>query len=150
MRTKLSDTSPTNMNGAHKIGAISELKAQQHFIAAGYQVFNPVVRQGFTDFVVQIDGKYLGVQVKTACWVTTGQTKYLQTRLGRSWKSDQTVAYNGTEPFDLLVVVCDDRLWVIPKGELPEDKQTLYLDKTGSRPSKLTYNPKDWEICLKT
>ena len=54
-----------NMN-TNTIGRISELIAQAKFIQLGYVVLQPVNKDGIYDFVIEKDGVFSKIQVKTA------------------------------------------------------------------------------------
>ena len=118
-------------------GAASELKAQQWFLENGYQVFTPVVQQGIADFVVYKDDEFSKVQVKTAYTMDSGDYNYLLVRLGRSQYArggDRTRTYDASNPddcFDILFVVYEDQLWLVPSDAIPEGKKTVYFNGEG-------------------
>ena len=125
------------MDNKHMKGAASELKAQQWFLENGYQVFTPVVQQGIADFVVYKDDEFSKVQVKTAYTMDSGDYNYLLVRLGRSQYArggDRTRTYDASNPddcFDILFVVYEDQLWLVPSDAIPEGKKTVYFNGEG-------------------
>lgn len=114
----------TGLHKDHYTGAISELKAQQFYLAEGYQVYAPVVQQGWVDFVVDKCG-LKKVQVKTATWIKSGNHSYLQcrTRLTNKYKD-----VHPQDMYDILVIIFEDRVWEIPAEVI--DSSNLSLDTT--------------------
>ena len=134
-------------------GAISELKAATWYLSEGYQVFFPVCDGGVVDFIAYKPGKTPElVQVKTAHWIESSGNRYLQLRVGRTKGTRRgpiTRDWDPTNPedhYDYLIGVFEDRMWKIPKAEFPEGKKTIYLEKTGRRPSKVDYDPGSWLV----
>ncbi len=95
----------------HYTGAASESFAAAYFLRQGYQVYLPAVQQSSVDFVIYRNGEYQAVQVKTATWSKAGAYEYLQCRVATTNKYSDGV-------FDLLVVIKDDDIWIIPRDEL--------------------------------
>jgi hypothetical protein len=89
----------------HKMGAITELRAASFFIRAGWTVYWPAVQQGQVDFVIEREGIYRRVQVKTARWVDSKNHTYLRAKTKPCYNNDS---------FDLFVPVAGDKLWVLP------------------------------------
>ena len=125
------------MDAKHIKGAASELKAQQWFLENDYQVFTPVIQQGIADFVVYKDNVFSKVQVKTAYTMDSGDYNYLLVRLGRSTATRQgpkTRTYNSEDSddcFDILFVVYENQLWLLPSDEIPDNKMTVYFNGKG-------------------
>lgn len=138
------------MDKAHAKGAISELKAQAWFLSKGYQVFTPIVQQGVIDFVVYKDKEFKSVQVKSAYYCVSGSHKYVTCRLGRSAPGSRqniaTRAYDYesvNDYFDILFVVFNEKMWLIPRDEVPKNKKTLYFNE---KTRNIGYNPSTWSV----
>lgn len=138
------------MDDKHLKGAISELKAQTWFLQNGYQVFIPAVQQSIIDFVVYKNKEFKSVQVKSAYTMMSGEYKYLTCRLGRSAPGSRrniaTRAYDyesEDDYFDILFVVYDEDMWLIPRESIPRDKKTLYFNE---KTRNIGYNPNEWKV----
>ena len=100
----------------HSTGAASELFAAYKFMGRGHAVFFPLLTQSKADFIADVDGRLLRVQVKTGTLI---QGKYLQVRLGGCGRP----SYKPGD-MDVLCIVYKERLWVIP-AEVVGDKTTI-------------------------
>ena len=109
---------PLRLEQRHYRGAASETIASYWFLRQGYQVYQPVIQQSCVDFVVYKDGEYQAVQVKTASWSRTGNHQYLQCRTASTNK------YAEGE-YDLLAVVKEPFIWLIPKQEIESTNLSL-------------------------
>lgn len=109
----------------HFTGAVSELKAAQWFLKQNMQVYMPIVQQSCVDFVVDRDGLQT-VQVKTATLNKSGNYEYLQvrTQLSNKYKDFQP-----KELYDLLVVVYNDDMWIIPSSVVDSTNLSLWNEK---------------------
>lgn len=99
-----------NAIDAHYTGAAAELFAASLFTARGHQVFLPAFTQSKADFIADVDGKLMRVQVKCATKIHGG--RYRQVRLGGSGRPLYEAG-----AIDLLAIVCDGRLRVMPFNE---------------------------------
>lgn len=97
------------MSSQHYTGVASELKTAAAFTERGYQVYFPAMTQSKADFVAEVEGKLVKVQVKTACRFNPKYPHLIQIRLGGCGRTRYA-----TGDFDLLAVVFESRLWVIP------------------------------------
>lgn len=116
---------PIDLNGlasAHYTGAASELLAASFFLKHGYQVYWPAAQQSWVDFVIYKDEKFQRVQVKTAWWNRSSNHDYLQCRI-RSTNKYQDI--HPKDAFDLLVVIYEQDLWIIPSHELDSSNISL-------------------------
>lgn len=105
----------------HYTGAVSELKAAQWCLESNRQVYMPVVQQSCVDFIVDWNGLKT-VQVKTASMNTSGPNKYLQVR------TQLTNKYKDFKPkdlYDLLFVVYNEEMWIIPSGCIESSNLSL-------------------------
>ena len=124
----------TGLHKEHYVGAISELKAINYYLSNEYQVFTPVVQQGWADFVVNLYGVgFKKAQVKTATMIQSGNYKYLQcrTRLTNKYKYEPHLCY------DILVIVFGDELWEIPAEVV--NTSNLCLRSTNPTPRNTEY-----------
>lgn len=132
------------MNPQHLQGAATEYEVAAFFLSRGYAVYWPSVAQSRHDFVIQKDGEFKTVQVKSAREEESGPNTYLRVRLE---KPDR-----GTRPyepgdFDILAVAYRGRVWLIPFDELPSHS-SITLEKWGpsTRPWEHDYNPDNWRV----
>lgn len=120
------------MHFAHHTGAASELKAAAWFIEHGCQVYFPVIQQGAIDFVVEdTSGGLCKIQVKTATWNISGNNRYLQVR---TTSTNKQKVKPSDRVYDLLVVIHEDCVWVIPAEEVHSSNLSMknwsnYLEK---------------------
>lgn len=121
----------TGLHKDHYTGAVSELVAQQWYLARGCQVYVPVVQQGWVDFVVDDPIKgLLKVQVKTATWTKSGNYHYLQCRTRLTNKYQAVLP---EDMYDVLVIIHSDRLWEIPADEITSSNLSLDTTNKNSR-----------------
>jgi len=109
----------------HFKGAVSELKGAQWFLEKNMQVYMPVVQQSCVDFIVDWDG-FKRVQVKTATLNESGSRSYLQVR------TQLTNKYKYFKPkdlYELLVVVFNDVIWIIPSEVIESTNISLWNNK---------------------
>ena len=110
---------------SHQLGAANELRAAAYFLEAGYNVYWPAVQQSLVDFVIEKDGFYQRVQVKSATWNRGTRATYLRIPI----KTSKTSPYQ-PDSFDLLIGVHRNTLWIIPWEEVA-DRGSLLLLKEG-------------------
>lgn len=121
----------------HSTGAASELFAAYKFMAKGCAVFFPLLTQSKADFITDVGGELLRVQVKTGTLI---QDKYLQVRLGGCGRP----SYKPGD-MDILCIVHKERLWVIP-AEFIGDKTTLSFNPDKSdRKKRNDFDQFEWE-----
>lgn len=113
----------------HFVGAASEHLAASYYLALNYKVFWPAAANGWADFIIEKEGEYQRVQVKTATWNRASPPhKYLQcrTRFTNKYDEEPSIAY------DILFVVADIGMWAIPTSELGKSSNICLA---GSRPN---------------
>lgn len=121
-----------------RTGAINELKAQQHYLAQGWDVFTPVMPTTRADFVCVKGGKVKKVQVKTA----QRNGAHIQSRLdvhGKRYTAEEV---------DEVVFIFEDRMWIAPIKDI-DGFPSVCLGKVNiGSPYKpqVRYNPDDWKI----
>lgn len=99
------------MNERHARGAAAELKAAARLAELGYIIYYPLLTQSKADLVIERDGKFQKVQVKRATRSEAGGNPFIQIRLGGAGRLDYTDG-----DFDVLAMVYEDRLWLLPWG----------------------------------
>jgi PD-(D/E)XK nuclease superfamily protein len=100
-------------------GDLGELSAMEWIASKGAAVYVPVGHSPDVDFVADLDGRLLRVQVKTCGCVYAGRWQVaVCTRGGnRSWNG--VVKHFSSERADFLFVhVADGRRWFIPASEV--------------------------------
>lgn len=130
------------MDAKHLKGQVNELKAQLWFASQGYEIFIPLLTQTYYDMVVSKNSKLYSVQVKTAHYITSGEQKYLQCRLGRTSNREGARYYSYENTADFLFVIHEDDYWLITKEQLPFNKKTLYFNSN----KKSGYDPGIWKV----
>lgn len=108
-------------------GRISELLAQAKYIELGYKVLEPVNKDGIYDFVIEKDGVFKRVQVKTL--TDKGDFYELRTRSVNTNSSGHTVKLYTKEEIDLFVGVdiSSKNIFEIPFSDC--NKYTFQLRK---------------------
>ena len=125
-------------------GLRSELKAAEYYVSEGYALYWPMVTQSRCDFVVEKEGLFKKIQVKTGTWSKAGAYKYLQVRL----KTRNRLSTSYTEgDFDEIVFVSDDSLWVAPWRDISDLVSVCLLGtKPGYKPRSSKYDSATWRI----
>lgn len=110
----------------HFTGAASELYVSYRLTAKGHQVFLPAFTQSKADLVVDIDGTLTRVQVKTGTKLKNCNS--IQVRLGGCGKPTYSPG-----DIDLLAVVYQDFLWLIPFTEEVRVKTSMCINLTSDK-----------------
>lgn len=110
----------------HFTGAASELYASYRLTAMGHQVFLPAFTQSKADLVVDIGGTLTRVQVKTGTKLKNCNS--IQVRLGGCGKPTYSPG-----DIDLLAVVYQDNLWLIPFTEEVRVKTSMCINLTSDK-----------------
>jgi PD-(D/E)XK endonuclease len=100
-------------------GDAGELSAIEWFVSKGADVYLPLGHSPDADFVAEVEGRLLRVQVKTStCFIEGRWSVTLATRGGnRSW--DGLVKRLDSSRFErLFVVVGNGRRWCVPADAL--------------------------------
>ena len=103
------------------------------FLSRGYQVYFPSAQQSWVDFIVEKDGVFQKVQVKTAWWNTVGKNSYLQCRIRSTNK------YYEAGVFDILCIVHEGTVWLIPADKV----QSSNISLAGTHEK---YKGSEWDI----
>lgn len=118
------------MLNTHFKGKITELEVAQSFLELGYQVSQPLVSDSRYDFIVDIKGKLLKIQVKTSKLGTEGDyfkfatsSSHTNTKgtINRSYKQDE---------IDYFATIYDNECYIIPVQECGSREQRLRLKPT--------------------
>ena len=132
LRTREKGIDSCGLRKEHIKGAKSELLAQCYYLDRGYQVFTPVVQQGWVDFIVYKDGKTLRIQVKTATWTYSNKHcnhGYLQVRTNSTNKYQEEL-FN---KYDILLIIKDNKIWEIPSKEIKSNNISLESTNPNSK-----------------
>jgi hypothetical protein len=108
-------TPTDDLTQSHYTGAASEQLAAAFFLRNGCQIFWPGAQQGATDFVADVNNRLLRVQVKTGYWNGVRGHRYLQAVV--TSRSGGKRVHPSTK-YDLLVIVHEENLWIIPATEV--------------------------------
>lgn len=127
----------------HNMGAAAEHTVSALFLRQGFEVWWPSKTQSRADFVASKDGTFLKVQVKVARWDQSGDNEYLRVRLSKPSRGSRPYE---TGDFDLLAVVDEYDIWLVPFEEIG-DRSTLCVRKRGPTVRPFTdYNPDKWKV----
>ncbi len=102
-------------------GLVGITTAIQYFTEQGYTVLMPLVDANKYDLVLELDGKFSRVQVKTSSYEAKNTTSscynvILESRGGAGGKIRTALSQ---DDFDILFVLTDDkRRWVIPMEKI--------------------------------
>jgi hypothetical protein len=98
-----------------KQGDLGELSTMEWLGSRGYPVWYPVGHSPDVDLVARIDGRLVGVQVKTSACVARGRFQVaLCTRGGNQGWSGIVKCFSEERCDWLFVLVADGRRWFIP------------------------------------
>ena len=113
-------------NPASRIGMIAQKRAEIHFMCKGYSVCWPAVDNGFDLLIHKSHEATFGVtrvQVKNMqpCGSVRLNGQTLSAGFGEK-RADRVrrarhAAAKAERPYDVLAVVCDEYIWVIPEAE---------------------------------
>ena len=102
------------MLSSHYIGKITELAVAENFLKLGYQVSQPLVADSRYDFIVDINGKLIKIQVKTSTLKEDGayfefatSTSHTNTvgTINKSYTKDE---------IDYFATMCNNQCYVVP------------------------------------
>jgi len=133
------------MNSQHLTGSIHELKAASYFASLGYSVYWPLLTQSRCDFVIELEGVFQKVQVKTATQSYAGNFNYLQCRLKTRNKFGKV--YKDGD-FDIIVFIYEEKMWLALWEEVKGLVSVcLGSDNPEYKPrADKTYDPIKWRI----
>jgi Holliday junction resolvase-like predicted endonuclease len=100
-------------------GDLGEVSAIEWLVSRGYPVWLPVGHSPDVDVVARIDGRLVGVQVKTSTCLWRGRYQVaLCTRGGNQSWSGIVKRFSADRCDWLFVLVADGRRWFIPATEV--------------------------------
>lgn len=102
------------MLNTHFKGKITELQVAQSFLELGYQVSQPLVSDSRYDFIVDIKGQLLKIQVKTS---HLGKDNEYFEFAGRSSHTNTTRTINKVytkEEIDYFAIMYNNQCYIIP------------------------------------
>ena len=132
------------MNSKQK-GNITELECMLAFIKLGYNVLTPYGDCERYDFVVDVNGKFIRVQVKTSRTYNDGASFSFS---GRSCnrKDGQIIHhYYTNEEIDYFATIFDGKCYLIPVEECGADKKLRTLPAKNGQVRGITW-AKDYEL----
>ena len=114
------------MLNSKQIGNITEIECMLSFIKLGYNVLTPYGDCERYDFVADIDGKLIKVQVKHAC-DSNIQDGYITFRcVNKTTQNGSFVNHKYTkEQIDYFATYYDDKCYLVPVEEVGSSVKTL-------------------------
>lgn len=119
------------MNQQHRNGAAAELFTAYRLTSLGYTCYLPCLTQAKADLVVEIDGVLKKVQVKKATYAEINGNPFIQIRLGGCGRGEYREG-----DFDLLAMVFEGRLWLLPWELVKGHKSMSFAVFPGQRPRR--------------
>lgn len=107
-------------------GAVTELNCIKTFIEFGYHVSIPYGNSAKYDFIADINGKLIRVQVKTANWVTKGESFIIWTTAVHTNSNGNSSEQYTDEQIDYFSTFFDGNCYLIPVNDCKASK-TLRL-----------------------
>ena len=106
---------------------MTELKVASAFIQKGYQVSQPLVTDSRYDFIVDIKGKLLRIQVKT-CRVAEDKSYILFATSSSHTNTTRTINHSYTkEEVDFFATIYENQCYIYPVQEAAKREQRLRL-----------------------
>jgi len=132
---------------------VTEYQAAMLYTKLGYTVCWPIISQSPYDFVVEKDGAFKRVQVKTAGWVKSGNYSYLQSRLGSDKRNGSTNStgckYTGSCDEIIFIDPTKNDAWIFPV-EVIAHTSNVCLASTNPNPKrsqlKKNYDPNTFKV----
>lgn len=118
------------MLSTHYVGKITELAVAKAFLQRGYQVSQPLVADSRYDFIVDVHGKLVKIQVKTGTVKEEGA--YVEFATSTSHTNTQGTinhSYNANE-IDYFATMVGEQCYVIPVNLCGARNQRLRLMPT--------------------
>lgn len=133
-------------NPSSRVGMISQKRAEIHFMSHGFSVCWPAVDNGFDLLIHRDDASFfkpIRVQVKSlrpsGCLALSGAGVNGNTN-ARVRREANFVAANTPRHYDVLAVVGDEYMWLIPEAETRGVTSIRLVSKgTGKRKHTMKY-----------
>jgi len=114
------------MKTEHFNGYISEQKAALYYAQLGYLIYWPNCTQSPCDFIACKEDEVLRIQVKSAYW--SKNSKGLEYLISTVRKGCRQQNFYSKKDCDTVVIIYEDRVWVIPVEEL-NNESNITLDR---------------------
>ena len=110
----------------HKRGQAAEAIVTSEFVSRGIPVLTPTYDNEPYDIVVEVDGSFHRIQVKTAFEATTSGAVRFRTRSTRTKSSGyEREGYEGTVDFFAVYAPTCDETYLVPIGETGKTQMTI-------------------------
>lgn len=118
------------MLNTHYIGKLTELRVAEAFLSRGYQVSQPLVSDSRYDFIVDIKGQLLRIQVKTGTIKEDGAYIEFATSTSHTNTSGTINKSYSADEIDYFATICNGECLVIKVTECGVRAQRLRLQPT--------------------
>ena len=134
------------MFSTHFQGKITELQVANSFLELGYQVCQPLVSDSRYDFIVDINGKLLKIQVKTSSLAE--DESYFEFATSTSHTNSRgTVNHSYTEEeIDYFATMYNNECYLIKVNECGKREQRLRLKPTKNNQTVGIKFAKDYKL----
>lgn len=110
-----------------QLGNITEVQAMLGFLQLGYNVLTPYGDCERYDFVADVNGKFVKIQVKSSK-VSDDGTKFSFNTASTHYSDGKCVHHSySKEDIDYFATVYDNQVYLIPVGECSARSQSLRL-----------------------
>ena len=118
------------MTSTHFQGKLTELQVAEAFLKMGYQVSQPLVTDCRYDFIVDIKGKLLKIQVKTSSVnIEEGYIEFATSSSHTNTKGTINHSYSAKE-IDYFATIYNGECYVIPVSECGSRAKRLRIKPT--------------------
>ena len=118
------------MLNTHYIGKLTELRVAEAFLSRGYQVSQPLVSDSRYDFIVDIKGQLLRIQVKTGTIKGDGAYIEFATSTSHTNTSGTVNKSYSADEIDYFATICNGECLVIKVTDCGAREQRLRLQPT--------------------
>lgn len=118
------------MLNTHYVGKLTELRVAEAFLNRGYQVSQPLVSDSRYDFIVDIKGQLLRIQVKTGTIKEDGAYIEFATSTSHTNTSGTINKSYSADEIDYFATICNGECLVIKVTECGTRAQRLRLQPT--------------------
>lgn len=118
------------MLNTHYVGKLTELRVAEAFLSRGYQVSQPLVSDSRYDFIVDIKGQLLRIQVKTGTIKEDGAYIEFATSTSHTNTSGTINKSYSADEIDYFATICNGECLVIKVTECGTRAQRLRLQPT--------------------
>lgn len=118
------------MLNTHYIGKLTELRVVEAFLSRGYQVSQPLVSDSRYDFIVDIKGQLLRIQVKTGTIKGDGAYIEFATSTSHTNTSGTVNKSYSADEIDYFATICNGECLVIKVTDCGAREQRLRLQPT--------------------